>query len=72
MQNYPSPENLTPEQALELIPQFIMTVNQQQLTIQKLTNELSEAQLRLLVVRQNLHETLNNLEQGVVYEEPTC
>ncbi len=66
--NYPNPDQLSPEQALELIPQFILTVNQQQLTIQQLEDALGEAQMRLLIVRQNLHETLQNLEGGT----PLC
>ncbi len=67
MQNYPSPDKLTPEQALELIPQFIHTVNQQALTIQQLQSQLTDAEMRLLIVRQNLHETLQNLEGGTTY-----
>lgn len=69
MKNYPEPDQLTPEQALELIPQFIHTVNQQAVTIQQLQQELETAHMALLIVRANLHETLRNLEGGITYEQ---
>lgn len=67
----PEPDGLTGEQAKALIPEFIITVNDQQDVIEGLQLELEKAYMELTSLRVEVHKIIQHLSEVIYDAEST-